>query len=255
MIRPTGVSRTSDCAPFRRRSFTLIELLVVITVVSLLAALLSPALAAAKEKTNRAKCASNMRQIGVAQFLYATDHGGWFWDFAALSDLHNAVGGGGWPVSNPEYFDVAGFSNYLKKSEVLYCPSRLRRPATPTNPVSCQVISQWGLLHNSLRHYCPIMALSVNHDARYILLYERTQYFNFGYVGAAGGAVANDWTEVWPYSLDTDSNHGTEGSNILYVDGHITWKKGPPGPFYGSKLYPPDLAPAFAGGTYFFNVY
>jgi len=236
------------------RAFTLIEILVSITIISMLIALLAPALGTARERANRIKCASNLHQVGVAYALYANDHAGWYWSFGP--DLVNSVGGGGWPFAMPEYFDSNGFSNYLKKSDVLYCPSRLRRPHSANNPLSCQVISPFGQLHNSLRHYCPMMGLSTMNDARFILVYERTQYFNFGFTGGAGGAaVASEWTELWPYTLTSDSNHGLDGSNILYVDGRVSWVKGNPGPFYGSRLYPPELSPVFYGPAYCFYVY
>jgi prepilin-type N-terminal cleavage/methylation domain-containing protein len=58
-----------------RRAFTLIELLVVIGIIAILVALLIPVIGAAKERGRRAKCLSNLKQVGIALQLYADDHG------------------------------------------------------------------------------------------------------------------------------------------------------------------------------------
>ncbi|HXR05239.1 MAG TPA: prepilin-type N-terminal cleavage/methylation domain-containing protein [Verrucomicrobiae bacterium] len=76
----------------KAKGFTLIELLVVMAVVAVLAALLIPALAASKDVPYRIQCANNLRQIGVAEFVYAGENqdllpaigfgasGNWTWD-------------------------------------------------------------------------------------------------------------------------------------------------------------------------------
>jgi len=72
-VREWGSERTGPCLK-PHCSFTLIELLVVIAIISILASLLLPALSRAKESGSRAKCLSNLRQLGIAMTIYAGEN-------------------------------------------------------------------------------------------------------------------------------------------------------------------------------------
>src|SRR5690348_2279241 len=74
--------------------FTLIELLVVIAIIAILAALLLPALAKAKDKAIRAKCMSNIKQIEISTFIYTGQNN------EKLPD--NSAGGQYWPWDVPD---------------------------------------------------------------------------------------------------------------------------------------------------------
>src|ERR1041385_9242405 len=84
------------------RGFTLIELLVVIAIIAILAAILFPVFAQARDKARQAACISNCKQIGLALNMYVQDYDETFYWQKGWAEVVN-MGSGPWGASYPTY--------------------------------------------------------------------------------------------------------------------------------------------------------
>ena len=94
----------------RRHAFTLIELLVVIAIIAILAAILFPVFAQAREKARQASCLSNLKQIGIALTMYQSDYDSQY----PPSQLGTGTNIVSWPTM---------LQPYIKNEQVFVCPS------------------------------------------------------------------------------------------------------------------------------------
>ena len=105
----------------KEEGFTLIELLVVIAIIAMLAALLLPALSAARERARRTTCMSNLRQFSLAYEMYAEDY------FEKFPDTPDAL-----------YVDTDRciYQKYIKSAKTFWCPSSLNRNNTAPKSIT-----------------------------------------------------------------------------------------------------------------------
>ena len=104
----------------RRTGFTLIELLVVIAIIAILAAILFPVFARARENARRASCQSNLKQIGLGMIQYVQDYD----EKIAPSEVYNYTDTTAVGVGTDTYKWMDAIFPYVKSEQIFNCPSQ-----------------------------------------------------------------------------------------------------------------------------------
>lgn len=177
-------------SPRTRRGFTLIELLVVIAIIAILAAILFPVFAKAREKARQSSCLSNTKQLVLGCLQYAQDY-----DEAFPKHRCNS----GTNIAGPCYF--MEIFPYLKSSQILKCPSSSY--AAYGNPYP-------NLDYGFNIHLEGDPIAKSQYPAQQCMLAES----RYGYTGHVS----------YYFHCDEIPGHN-EGVNIGFIDGHSKWLK------------------------------
>jgi len=182
----------------RSKGFTLIELLVVIAIIAILAAILFPVFARARENARQTSCLSNLKQIALGYLMYVQDYDG--------MAPNNPGNWGGFP----DIVWRVQIQPYIKNTQIYHCPSHRGSGDDASYSVSNR-FSPWDGVFAGKNYD---LEADVNGSAVTIVLMERWTAF--------------DWDEhlcsVDPPSWSQRPQHN-EGGNFSLADGHAKWAR------------------------------
>ena len=230
-----------------RRGFTLIELLVVIAIIALLAAILFPVFARARENARKSSCANNLKQIGVGFAQYTQDY-----DESFPYDYYAANGGASSNSDTVNGLALSPFAwtmrimPYIKNKQVYQCPSSTpsgtNRTTAPITPAS-DLLSYWGAgaLFGRPGTFISTNIADLKEPSSTPHLYDDldssrrdTRVFRPSY-----DSGSSTYTVKASFYLSRKAVH-LDSLNVLYADGHVKAQKQKflydqacPGPIWG----------------------
>lgn len=187
----------------RSKGFTLMELLVVIAIIAILAAILFPVFARARENARRSSCQSNLKQIGLGFLMYAQDYDSNFPRIGfGAGELITFPDG---QVANPYW--PARIYPYIKSVQLFNCPSStVKWAGDPTGTFAITYGANDDLLWDGE------MQDSMEKASETLLVADTAGIYSYS-VG-----------RTWDANRYVSDRH-LDGGNILFCDGHVKWKK------------------------------
>lgn len=213
----------------KTKAFTLIELLVVIAIVSILAAILFPVFARARENARRSSCASNLKQLALGALMYAQDNDG------RLMGYYGPNGDADWNRLTP-------LQPYLRNTQIYRCPSAPRYTDSVNQANPSTYYATYGFSADytgGTGRRAPVMggtssAATMKLDALPLpsqtCLLGETRYMyststEYERRGRAGSMFKADSTDANGEAYFLLYDRHFDGSNYAFVDGHVKWIK------------------------------
>lgn len=199
------------------QGFTLIELLVVIAIIAILAAILFPVYARARENARRASCMSNLKQIGLGMMMYVQDYD------EKTPPLQYAVAGGACPSA--DISKCLGWTlimdPYLKSAQIFQCPSE-------NSAASISGTTYWNYSDYFINSRAAESSQAAfEYPTMIVLLGEASDGMGGkSNVYSYGGKTTDAPNGSTHAKLQEAATIHLDGSNWAFADGHVKWLRG-----------------------------